>query len=74
MIFENEHKKKIDSLCKELENLKTGKKILEKNMHYYFYNRTVHDKLFQKLNKLNEKIKATKEELAKEKREYEKSR
>lgn len=74
MIFLNEHKTKINQLYDELENLKEGKKILERAMHNNFYNRTNYDRLFQKLNKLNEKIKLTKEELAKEKREYEKSR
>ena len=74
MIFLNEHKTKINALYKELEDLKEGKRILEKAMNNNFYNRTIYDRLFIKLNKVNDKIKATKEELEKEKKEDEKSR
>ena len=68
MILLSEKQKKINELYKQLEDLKEGKKILERAMHYNFYNREIYDKLFLKLNKLNDKIRATKEELAKEKK------
>ena len=74
MIFLDEHKKKINQLYKELGDLKEGKRVLERAMHHSFYNRTNYDRLFLKLNKLNEKIKATKEAITKEKENYEKSR
>ena len=73
MIFLDEHKIKINELYNQLEDLKEGKKVLERAMHHSFYNREIYDRLFLKLDKLNEKIRVTKEELAKEK-EYEKSR
>lgn len=74
MIFLNEHEKKIKELYAKLSDLKQGKKVLENAMHRAFYNKPVHQRLFEKLNKLNETIKQTKEELEREKREYEKSR
>lgn len=74
MIFLNEHEKRIKELYSKLSDLKQGKKVLENAMHRAFYNKPVHQRLFEKLNKLNETIKQTKEELEREKREYEKSR
>lgn len=74
MILKSEQQKKIDKLYEELNNLRKGKKILENTMHKNFYNKTYYNHLFTKLDKINLKIKLTKKELAKEKREYEKSK
>lgn len=74
MIFLNEHEKRIKELYTKLSDLKQGKKILENAMNKCFYNRPLHQKLFEKLKKINENIKQTREELEKEKHEYEKSR
>ena len=74
MIFLNEHEKRIKELYTKLSDLKQGKKILENAMNKCFYNRPLHQKLFEKLKKINDQIKTTKEELQKEKDAYEKSR
>ena len=74
MIFINEHARKIDELYRKLQELRQGKRILESAMHNCFYNKTVYNRLFDKLDIQNQKIKEVKKELAKEKRDYEKSR
>ena len=74
MMFLNEEERKIKELYTKLSDLKEGKRILENAMHRAFYNKPVYQKLFDKLNKINQQIKITKKELQKEKDAYEKSR
>lgn len=74
MMFLNEQEKKIKELYRKLSDLREGKRVLENAMHRAFYNKPVHQRLFEKLNKLNEIIRQTKEELKREKDAYEKSR
>lgn len=74
MIFLNEHKKKINELYNQLQDLKEGRKVLERAMHHNFYNKTIYNKLFEKLTLQNEKIKQIQKEITKEKEDYEKSR
>ena len=65
MIFVSEEQKKINDLYSRLQDLKEGKKILERAMHNNFYNRTIYDQLFHKLDKVNAQIKVIKIELMK---------
>ena len=37
MIFENEHKKKINALYSQLYDLKEGKRLLEVHVHIYLH-------------------------------------
>ena len=74
MVFSNEHIKKLNKLYKQLNDLKEGKKVLERAMHNCFYHKDQYNNLFLKLNDLNKKIKEVKQEIIKEKKDYEKSR
>lgn len=74
MIFISEEQKNLNALYSKLRDLNDGKKIIEKAMHYNYYNRTIYDGLFHKLNNVNSQIKSTRREIAKEKLKYEKSR
>ena len=74
MIYVKEEQERINKLCKKLYDLLEGKKCIENAMHKNFYNRTVHDNLFKKLDKINAEIKETKKELLLEKKNREKSR
>lgn len=74
MMFLSEEEKRIKELYKKLSDLKEGKRVLENAMHKCFYNRTLHQKLFEKLKKINASIVETREKLEKEKAAYEKSR
>ena len=74
MIFQNEKQKKINDLYKQLYDLKLGKKVLKNAIDNNFYNRVNRDKLFIKMDRMNFKIKMVKKQIAKEKREYEKSK
>ena len=74
MMFLSEDEKRIKELYKKLSDLKEGKRVLENAMHKCFYNRTFHQSLFEKLEKINSSITETREKLEKEKKAYEKSR
>ena len=69
MIFVSEKQKKIDSLYTKLQDLKEGKRIVERAMHYSYYNRETYSNLFNKLNKILAQIEETKKEINKEKEE-----
>lgn len=74
MIFKDEHQKKIDELYEQLYNLKLGKQVLKGAIDNNFYNRVNRDNLFIKMEKMNFKIKMVQKQIAKEKREYKKSK
>lgn len=64
----NEHDKKLNEIYTRLNDLKEGKRLIENLMHKNFYNRVEYARLFEKVKKINAKIKETKEELEKEKK------
>ena len=74
MIFSDERQKRINELYEQLFDLYEGKRVLGNAIHNNFYNRTNRDRLYIKMDRLNFKIKMLKKQIAKEKREYEKSK
>lgn len=73
MIYLNEEQKKLENLYSKLQNLKEGKKLIERAMHYNYYNREMYSSLFIKLNKVTTQIAQIKKEINEEKKKYEKS-
>ena len=74
MVYLSEKQKRINELYLKLNDLKEGKKVLERAMHNCFYHKDHYNNLFLKLNNLNDKIKETQKEIIKEKKRDEKSR
>lgn len=74
MTFISEEQKRLNALYDKLKDLNEGKKILERAMHHSYFNKSIYNNLFDKLNKINVQIKSVKREIAKEKLKNEKSR
>lgn len=67
-MFFIEHNKKLNDLYTQLEDLKEARRVIQNAIHNNFYNRTVADGLYNKLQIVNERIKKLRLEIKEEKK------